>query len=560
MTTPAASDTPTNFLTEIVENDLENNVYGGRIQTRFPPEPSGYLHIGHAKAICISFGIAADYGGICALRFDDTNPEKEEQEYIDAIKRDIKWLGFDWGDRLHHASDYFEFLYDCAERLISAGKAYVDDLTAEQMREYRGTLTEPGRDSPSRNRDAAENLDLFRRMRAGDFEDGSRVLRAKVDMASPQMIMRDPVLYRIRRAVHPHTGDEWVIYPMYDFTHGLSDAHEGVTHSFCSLEFEDNRAIYDWLVEAIGFDEPPHQYEFSRLNLEYTITSKRYLNQLVTKGLVSGWDDPRMPTISGLRRRGYTAASLRDFCSRIGVTKSPNNVEMGVLEFSIREDLNTHSPRALAVLDPIKVVIENYPEGEVEYFDAANHPGNADMGTRKIPFSRELYIERDDFMEDPPKKYFRLGPGREVRFRYAYYLTCTDFEKDADGNITEIRCTYDPESRGGNTEDGRKVKGTIHWLSCEHARSATVRLYDRLFNVPHPKPNQDEDFTSLLNPDSLVTLGNAFVEESLANAAPESRFQFERLGYFVTDLNDHSESAPVFNRTVTLRDTWAKKS
>jgi len=560
MTTPAPPVTPTNFLREIVDSDLARGAYGGRIQTRFPPEPSGYLHIGHAKAICINFGIAADFDGVCALRFDDTNPAKEELEYIEAIKSDIQWLGFDWGDRLHHASDYFEFLYECAEKLIQSAKAYVDDLSPDEMRDYRGTLTEAGRNSPFRDRDIEENLDLFRRMRAGEFEDGSRVLRARVDMASPQMIMRDPVLYRIRRAVHPHTGDAWVIYPMYDFTHGLSDAHEGVTHSFCSLEFEDNRAIYDWLIEAIGFDEPPHQYEFSRLNLDYTITSKRFLSELVDGNFVSGWDDPRMPTISGLRRRGYTAAALRDFCSRIGVTKSANNVEMGVLEFSIREDLNTHSPRTMAVLDPIKVIIDNYPEDKIEYFDALNHPGNAEMGSRKIPFSRELYIERDDFLEDPPKKYFRLGPGREVRFRYAYYLTCTDFKKDANGNVVEVRCTYDPESRGGNTEDGRKVKGTIHWLSCEHARPATVRMYDRLFSVPHPKPKRDEDFTQLLNADSLQTLSGAFVEESLARAAPEDRFQFERLGYFVADIKDHTESAPVFNRTVTLRDTWAKKA
>lgn len=560
MTKPTESPAPSNFLREIVERDISNGVNNGRVQTRFPPEPSGYLHIGHAKAICINFEIAADYNGICALRFDDTNPEKEEREYIEAIKRDIKWLGFNWGERLHHASDYFEFLYECAEKLIKDGKAYVDDLNAEQMREYRGTLTEPGRNSPFRERDVEENLDLFRRMRAGDFEDGSRSLRAKVDMASPQIIMRDPVLYRIRRAVHPHTGDEWVIYPMYDFTHGLSDAHEGVTHSFCSLEFQDNRAIYDWLVAAIGFEQPPRQFEFSRLNLDYTITSKRYLNRLVSEGLVSGWDDPRMPTVSGLRRRGYTAAAIRDFCSRIGVTTSDNNVEIGVLEFSVREDLNRTSPRALAVLDPVKVIVENYPKDQVEYFDAANHPGDADMGTRKIPFSRELYIERGDFLEDPPKKFFRLGPGREVRFRYAYYLTCTDFSKDDDGNITEIRCTYDPLSRGGNTEDGRKVKGTIHWLSVPHAKAATVRLYDRLFSVPHPKPSQHENFTELLNPDSLQTLNNAFVEQSLSEAVAEDRFQFERLGYFVADVQDHSSDAPVFNRTVELRDTWAKKS
>ncbi len=551
---------PKNFLRDIVERDIARGVNNGRVQTRFPPEPSGYLHIGHAKAICINFEIAAHYNGVCALRFDDTNPEKEEREYIEAIKRDIKWLGFDWGDRLHHASDYFEFLYECAEKLIVDGKAYVDDLSADQMREYRGTLTEAGRNSPHRDRSVDENLDLFRRMRAGEFEDGARSLRARVDMASPQMIMRDPVLYRIRRADHPRTGNDWLIYPMYDFTHGLSDAHEGVTHSFCSLEFQDNRAIYDWLVAAIGFEQPPHQYEFSRLNLEYTITSKRFLGRLVNDGLVCGWDDPRMPTISGLRRRGYTAAAIRDFCSRIGVTTSDNNVEMGVLEFSVREDLNRTSPRALAVLDPVKVIVENYPEGQVEYFEAANHPGDAEMGTREIPFSRELYIERNDFMENPPKKFFRLGPGREVRFRYAYYLTCTGFSKDDDGNVTEIRCTYDPESRGGNTEDGRKVKGTIHWLSGAHAKTATVRLYDRLFSVPHPKPSQDEDFTSLLNPDSLITLDNALVEPALVEAAPEQRYQFERLGYFVADSSDHTSETPVFNRTVELRDTWAKKS
>lgn len=560
MNNPKETTATTNFLRDIVEKDLANGVNNGRVQTRFPPEPSGYLHIGHAKAICINFGIASDYNGVCSLRFDDTNPEKEEREYIEAIKRDIQWLGFDWGERLYHASDYFEFLYECAEKLINAGKAYVDDLSAEQIRDYRGTLTEPGRNSPHRDRAIDENLDLFRRMRAGDFEDGSRVLRARVDMASAQMIMRDPVLYRIRRARHPHTGDEWVIYPMYDFTHGLSDAYEGVTHSFCSLEFKDNRAIYDWLVAAIGFDEPPHQYEFSRLNLDYTITSKRFLSQLVNEGLVAGWDDPRMPTLSGLRRRGYTAASLRDFCSRIGVTTSDNNVEMGVLEYSIREELNTTSPRRMAVLNPIKVVVKNYPEDKVEYFKAANHPADRGMGSREVAFSRELYIERDDFMENPAKKYFRLGPGREVRFRYAYYLTCIDFVKDDDDNIVEIHCEYDPESRGGNSADGRKVKGTIHWLCAQHAVPATVRLYDRLFEVPHPKPGREDDFTKLLNPNSLQSLEGAFVEQSLSEAGPEDRFQFERLGYFVADISEHSTQAPVFNRTVGLRDTWAKKS
>ncbi len=552
------TEAPRNFIREIIDKDLAAGKNNGQVQTRFPPEPNGYLHIGHAKSICLNFGIARDYNGVCTLRFDDTNPEKEDQEYIDAIKRDVAWLGFEWGDNLGHASDYFDFLYECAEKLIEKGKAYVDEQSAEDMRENRGTLTEPGRNSPYRDRSVEENLDLFRRMKAGEFEDGKMVLRAKIDMASPVMILRDPALYRIRHISHPHVGDKWCIYPMYDFTHCLSDAYEGVTHSLCTLEFEDNRSIYDWVIEQVGFDNPPRQYEFSRLNLEYAIMSKRYLNQLVTDGIVDGWDDPRMPTIGGMRRRGFTAASIRDFCQRIGVTKSANTVEMGVLENVIREDLNEIAPRAMAVVDPIKVVIENYPEDKVEEFDIPNHPGKPEMGSRKVPFSREIYIDRSDFMEDPPKKFFRLGPDREVRLRMAHFIKCNEVIKDSSGTVVELRCTYDTEAVDGKTADGRKVKGIIHWVSAKHGKNVTVRLYDRLFNVPNPL-GEDKEFSELLNPDSLIQMSNAVVEPALADAEPGDHYQFERTGYFVADEKDSRPGAPVFNRTVTLRDTWARE-
>ncbi|RLA09785.1 MAG: glutamine--tRNA ligase [Gammaproteobacteria bacterium] len=552
----ASEQAPTsNFIRQIINADLAAGKHAGKVVTRFPPEPNGYLHIGHAKSICLNFGIARDYAGaVCHLRFDDTNPAKEELEFVDAIKTDVAWLGFDWQQNLFHSSDYFEQLYQFSIKLIEMGKAYVCDLNAEEIREYRGTLTEAGRDSPWRDRTVEESLDLLQRMRAGEFADGSRVLRAKIDMASPNMNMRDPALYRVKHATHPITGDAWCIYPMYDFTHCLSDAIEGITHSLCTLEFEDHRPLYDWLLDTLNTDHHPQQIEFSRLNLDYTIMSKRKLHTLVAEGKVSGWDDPRMPTISGLRRRGYTAAAIREFCQRIGVTRHDNIIEMGVLESCIREDLEA-APRVLGVVNPLKLVITNYPAGQVEQLTAQNHPQRPEMGSRDLPFSGELYVERDDFMEEPPKKFFRLGPGREVRLRYGYYVTCTDVIKDAAGEVIEIHCTYDPATRGGSSPDGRKVKGTIHWVSAAHALDAEVRLYDRLFNEPNPAAAGD-DFLQLLNPDSLRVMGNAKLEPGLAEAKTGIGYQFERLGYFCVDKA--AAGQPVFNRTVTLRDSWAK--
>jgi glutaminyl-tRNA synthetase len=545
------------FIREIVAQDRVSGKHGGPIVTRFPPEPNGRLHIGHAKAICIDFGVAEEFGGYCNLRFDDTNPVKESQEYVDEIMRDIRWLGFDWGEHLYHASDYFEQLYQWAEQLIGDGKAYVDSLTAEQMREYRGTLTEPGRDSPHRRRSVDENLDLFRRMRAGEFEDGAHVLRAKIDMASGNINMRDPVMYRIRKTTHQRTGDAWCIYPMYDWAHGQSDYTERVTYSLCSLEYEDHRPLYDWYLEALGLPFPrPRQIEFARLNLSYTVMSKRMLLELVEGGHVTGWDDPRMPTISGLRRRGYTPEAIRNFCERIGVAKRNNVVDIANLEHAVREDLNVRAPRVMSVLNPLKVVIENYPEGQVEEVDVINNPENASAGTRKVPFSGALYIERDDFMEDPPKKFFRLSPGAEVRLRCAYFIRCTGVVKDPEtGAITELRATYDPATRGGDSPDGRKVKATLHWVSAGHALDAEVRLYDRLFT--HEDPASSENYLDHLNPNSFEALRTAKLEGSLAGAAAGSRYQFERLGYFTVDPDSRPGSL-VFNRTVSLRDTWAR--
>nr|HID12908.1 glutamine--tRNA ligase/YqeY domain fusion protein [Anaerolineae bacterium] len=548
----------TDFIRDIIEEDLRTGKYGGRVHTRFPPEPNGYLHIGHAKSICLNFGIAADYGGLCNLRFDDTNPTKEEAEYVESIKEDVRWLGFDWEDREFYASDYFEQLYEYAVQLIRKGKAYVCDLSAEEIREYRGTLTKPGRDSPYRNRSVAENLDLFERMRAGEFEEGSRVLRAKIDMASPNMNMRDPVMYRILYATHHRTGDKWCIYPTYDWAHGLCDSIEGITHSICTLEFEDHRPLYDWFLDQLGVYHP-QQIEFARLNLSYTVLSKRKLKKLVDQGVVTGWDDPRMPTISGLRRRGYTPEAIRDFCNRIGVAKADSIVDIALLEHCLREDLNKRAPRVMAVLRPLRVVIDNYPENQVEWLDAVNNPEDPSMGTRKLPFSRVLYIERDDFREDPPKKWFRLAPGREVRLKHAYFITCVRVIKDEEiGEVIELHCTYDPETRGGAAPDGRKVKGTLHWVSAAHALEAEVRLYDRLFTKANPDDVPDGfDFTVNLNPNSLETLTECRVEPSLAGAEIGSRYQFLRLGYFCVDP-DSSAGKLVFNRTVSLRDTWAK--
>ena len=559
--TTSDSTPPSDFIRDIVAEDLRKDKYGGRVHTRFPPEPNGYLHIGNAKAICISFGIAEEFGGLYNLRFDDTNPSKEEVEYVESIQEDIRWLGFDWDDRLYHASDYFEQLYQYAVQLIEAGKAYVDDLSADEIREYRGTLTEPGKDSPFRTRSAKENLDLFKQMRDGKFEDGSRVLRAKIDMDHPNLLMRDPVMYRILHATHHRTGDLWCIYPLYDFAHGLSDSIEGITHSLCSLEFENNRILYDWFLDELRVYHP-QQIEFARLNISYTILSKRYLLQLVQEGHVSGWDDPRMPTLAGMRRRGYTPEAIRDFLDRIGVAKSNSTVDMALLEHCVRQDLNQKSPRVMAVLRPLRVVIENYPEDLVEELDAVNNPEDASMGTRKVPFSRVLYIEREDFHENPPRKWFRLTQGREVRLRYAYFITCVGVVKDEEtGEVIELRCTYDPETRGGSSPDGRKVKGTLHWVSAAHAIEADVRLYDRLFQRANPFDDQDgADFKSFLNPHSLETLTSCLVEPSLAGAATGSRYQFERLGYFCVDSADSSGERLVFNRTITLRDSWAKKA
>ena len=545
---------PLDFVREIVAEDMRTGKHGGRVHTRFPPEPNGYLHIGHAKAICLDFGVATEFGGACNLRLDDTNPVKETQEYVDQIMEDIRWLGFDWDDRLYHASDYFEQLYQWAEQLIRAGKAYVDELTADEMRDYRGTLTEPGRESPYRNRPGEESLDLFRRMRAGEFDDGAKTLRAKIDMASGNVNLRDPVMYRIRKTPHQRTGDTWCIYPMYDWAHGQSDSIEGVTHSLCTLEYEDHRPLYDWYLDALGIYHP-RQIEFARLNLSYTVMSKRKLLALVEQQHVTGWDDPRMPTLAGLRRRGYTAEAIRDFCARIGVAKKENVIDIALLEHSVREDLNRHARRALAVLRPLKVVIENYAEGRTEDVEAINNPEDPNAGSRRIPFSRVLYIEQDDFMETPPKKFFRLSPGHEVRLRYAYILKCERAVHDASGTITELRCTYDPESLNGSTAS-RRVKGTIHWVSADHAVDAEVRLYDRLFTSEDPGEGGRDPLEDL-NPDSLERVTGAKVEPSLASAPAGDRCQFERQGYFCVDP-DSQAGTPVFNRTVTLKDSWAK--
>jgi glutaminyl-tRNA synthetase len=555
--TTTDSTTPSNFIRDIIEEDLRTGKFGGRVHTRFPPEPNGYLHIGHAKSICLNFGLAEDYGGLYNLRFDDTNPTKEEVEYVESIKEDIRWLGFDWEDREFYASDYFEQLYEWAVQLIKKGKAYVCDLSADQVREYRGTLTKPGKESPYRNRSVEENLDLFERMRAGEFPDGSRTLRAKIDMAHPNVVMRDPVMYRILHETHHRTGDEWCIYPMYDWAHGQSDSIEGITHSICTLEFENNRQLYNWYLDALEIYHP-QQIEFARLNLNYTVMSKRMLLRLVEQGVVSGWDDPRMPTISGLRRRGYTPEAIRNFCDRIGVAKANSVVDLAMLEHAIREDLNKRAPRVLGVLRPLRVVIDNYPEDLVEEMECINNPEDASMGTRKVPFSRVLYLEREDFREDPPKKWFRLAPGREVRLRYAYFVTCVDVVKDENGEVVELHCTYDPATRGGDSPDGRKVRGTLHWVSAAHSLPAEVRLYDQLFLKPDPGDVEEgSDFTVNLNPNSLEVLTSCRVEPSLAGAAPGSRYQFERQGYFCVDP-DSSAGMLVFNRTVPLRDTWAK--
>jgi len=552
------STPPSDFIRNIIAEDLRTNKYGGRVHTRFPPEPNGRLHIGHAKAICLNFGVATEYeGGLCNLRFDDTNPIKEEEEYVEAIKEDIRWLGFDWEDRLFYASDYFDQLYEYAVQLIKDGKAYVCDLSPDEIREYRGTLTEPGKESPYRTRSIEENLDLFERMRAGEFKEGEHVLRAKIDMASPNLNLRDPVMYRILWATHHRTGDKWCIYPMYDFTHCLSDSIEGITHSLCSLEFENNRPLYDWFLDELGVYHP-QQIEFARLNLNYTVMSKRKLLQLVEKELVSGWDDPRMPTLSGLRRRGYTPEAIRDFCERIGVAKSNSVVDITLLEHCLRSDLNMRAPRVMSVLHPLRVVIDNYPEDQVEELDADNNPEDESMGTRKVPFSRVLYIEREDFREDPPKKYFRLAPGREVRLKHAYYITCVGVVKDEQTQeVIELHCTYDPESRGGWTPDNRKVRGTLHWVSAAHALNAEVRLYDRLFTKENPLEEDGADFMDYLNPDSLEVLTSCQIEPGLAGATPGSRYQFLRMGYFCVDP-DSSGDRLVFNRTASLRDTWAK--
>ncbi|MGZ5430140.1 MAG: glutamine--tRNA ligase/YqeY domain fusion protein [Thermoanaerobaculia bacterium] len=547
------------FIREILDEDRRTGKHGGRVATRFPPEPNGYLHIGHAKSICLNFGVASEYGGTCNLRFDDTNPLKEETEYVDSIQDDVHWLGFDWQDRLFYASDYFGKLYEFGETLIRSGKAYVCDLSADEVRAYRGTLTEPGRNSPWRDREAAESLDLFRRMRAGEFPDGSRTLRAKIDMASPNINLRDPALFRIRKAAHHRTGDAWCIYPMYDYAHALSDWIEGITHSLCTLEFEDHRPLYDWCLEALDLPDRPRQIEFARLSLTYTLLSKRKLLQLVTGGHVTSWNDPRMPTLAGFRRRGFTPEALRDFCNRIGLAKRDSVVEVELLEHCLREDLNRRAPRVMAVLDPVRVVLTNYPEGVVEELDAVNNPEDASQGTRKVPFSRELLIDRDDFREVPPPKYHRLSPGQEVRLRWGYIIRCDEAVKDpVTGVLTELRCTYDPQTRGGDAPAGRKVKGTIHWVSAAHARNAEVRLYDRLFSAPNPDAAPEgRDFLVNLNPNSLVTKTDCRVEPSLSSAKKGDVFQFERVGYFTVDP-DSGPSGLVFNRSVSLRDTWGK--
>ena len=554
--TEPATPAQSNFIRDIIREDLKTNKYNGRVWTRFPPEPNGYLHIGHAKAICLDFGLADEFGGGTNLRFDDTNPEKEETEYVESIQEDVRWLGFEW-ENLLYASDYFDQLYGWAVQLIKAGKAYVDDLTADEVRQYRGTLTEPGKESPHRNRSIAENLDLFERMRLGEFPDGSRCLRAKIDMASPNFNLRDPVMYRILRAEHHRTGNKWCIYPLYDFAHGQSDSLEKITHSMCTLEFEDHRPLYNWYIKELGIF-PSQQIEFDRLNLTYTLLSKRKLLQLVREGRVRGWDDPRMPTISGIRRRGYTPEAIRNFCNSIGVTKTNGTIELAMLEHFVREDLNKRARRVMAVLNPVKVVIDNYPEGQVEEMDAVNNPEDPSAGTRKVPFSRELYIEQDDFREEPPKGYFRLSPGREVRLRYGYFITAQRVIKNAQGEVVEVHCTYDPATRGGNAPDGRKIKSTIHWVSAAHALAAEVRIYETLFSKPDPSDvPEGADFTANLNPNSLQIVKKAMLEPSLKNASEGERFQFERLGYFCVDL-DSRPGALVFNRTVALKDTWAK--
>ena len=553
------SSASTDFIRTIINEDMRTNKYDGRVHTRFPPEPNGYLHIGHAKSICLNFGVAADYGGLSNLRFDDTNPSKEELEYVDSILEDVRWLGFDWEDRLYYASDYFDQLYDYAVQLIKIGKAYVCDLSADEIRAYRGTFTEPGIESPYQNRSVEENLDLFERMRAGEFPDGSRTLRARIDMSSPNITLRDPVLYRILDVPHHRTGDKWCIYPMYDFTHCLSDSIEGITHSLCTLEFENNRPLYDWVLDQLQVYHP-QQIEFARLNLSYTVLSKRKLLQLVQAGFVEGWDDPRMPTLSGLRRRGYSPQAIRDFCNHIGVSKTNSIIDIALLEHFIRKDLNQRAPRVFGILRPLRVVITNYPEDQVEELEAINNPEDETMGTRKVPFSRVIYIEQDDFREVPPPKYRRLTPGREVRLRYGYFITCVDVVKDPEtGEVIEIRCTYDPETRGGNAPDGRKVKATLHWLSAEHAIPVEVRLYDRLFNTSNPEDVEPgKDFKSNINPNSLEILHGSYVENSLAKATPGTTYQFERQGYFCVDPLASQDGKLVFNRTIALRDSWAK--
>jgi glutaminyl-tRNA synthetase len=549
---------PKDFIRQKIVEDLEAGKNNGRMATRFPPEPNGYLHIGHAKSICLNFGVAAEFGGTCNLRFDDTNPSKEDVEYVDSIKEDVRWLSFDWEDREYYASDYFEQLYQYAIELIEKGKAYVDSLTAEEIRAHRGTLTEPGRESPYRDRPAEQNLDLFRRMRAGEFEDGTHVLRAKIDMASPNILMRDPTLYRIRRVTHHRTGDTWCIYPMYDFAHCLSDSIERITHSLCTLEFENNRPLYDWILDQLDVPCHPQQIEFARLNLSYTVLSKRRLIELVDKGYTDGWNDPRMPTLAGMRRRGYPSESIRKFCERIGLAKRDSIVDLALLEHCVREDLNESAPRVMAVLRPLRVVIENYPEGRIEELEGPYHPEKPELGSRKLPFSKVLFIEQDDFREEPPKKFYRLAPGREVRLRYGFYIKCERVVKDEQtGEVIELRCTYDPATRGGWSADGRKVKATLHWLSAAHALRAEARLYDRLFSAPNPGAGKVR-FTEHLNPNSLEIVQSCRVEPSLKEAAPGSRFQFERVGYFNVDPVDSSPQALVFNRIVTMRDTWAK--
>lgn len=552
------SKSSNNFIRAIIIEDIKNNKNNGRVHTRFPPEPNGYLHIGHAKSICLNFGLAEEFGGLTNLRFDDTNPEKEEEEYVRAIIEDVRWLGFDWGDRLYFASDYFDKLYDYAVQLIKKGMAYVCEQTPEEMREYRGTLTEPGRESPYRNRSIEENLDLFERMKNGEFPDGSMTLRAKIDMASPNINMRDPVIYRIKRVHHHRTGDKWCIYPMYDFTHCLSDMLEGITHSLCTLEFEDHRPLYDWYLDVLETPCHPQQIEFARLNLSYTVMSKRKLLQLVQEGYVDGWDDPRMPTISGLRRRGYTPEAIRDFSDKIGVTKAEGIVDINFLEHCVREDLNKRAQRAMAVLNPLKVTIENYPDDIIDELEAINNPEDPNAGTRKLLFSKVIYIERDDFMDNPPPKYYRLAPGREVRLRYAYFITCKEVIKDENGEVVELICTYDPASRGGNSPDGRKVQGTIHWVSAKYGKQAEVRIYDHLFKTENPNiAPEGQTFLANLNPDSLKIV-TAYVEPMLIEAKPGDKFQFERIGYFCVDTKYSKPNQPVFNKTVGLKDTWSK--